>query len=305
MNDIYDEFNYGILHPRAIRSFIQYAHSHWTAPAPRFVLLVGDASWDTKNSTAQDANYPDWTYRPHHQAQFIKNSSTPYPDLAAHADSNRHNLSNRRNLIPTWNYNSYEGHAASDNWFVAVDDTDFRPNLAIGRFPVTDPAEVTAIVEKTIRYADQPEVGPWRRNMLWITNEHKGFQVQTDQLVAMTQERGFDPLKIYPQPTEGDNVHHQARLRQAFDEGQLLVHFIGHGGRYIWRTGPPDFRKNHDLFTLDDLDQLAPTSRLPIVLSMTCYSAPFDHPTADSIGEKFFASCRSWCDRRVCRLVAQ
>ena len=25
---------------------------------------------------------------------------------------------------------------------------------------------------------------------------------------------------------------------------------------------------------------------LPLVLSMTCYSAPFDHPTADSIGEK-------------------
>ena len=24
-----------------------------------------------------------------------------------------------------------------------------------------------------------------------------------------------------------------------------------------------------------------------MVLSMTCYSAPFDHPSADSIGEKF------------------
>ena len=35
------------------------------------------------------------------------------------------------------------------------------------------------------------------------------------------------------------------------------------------------------------LDTLADNDRLPVVLSLTCYSAPFDHPTADSIGEKF------------------
>ena len=65
------------------------------------------------------------------------------------------------------------------------------------------------------------------------------------------------------------------------------MHFLGHGGRYVWRTGPPDYRKNHDLFTLEHLDQLSPSRHLPVVLSMTCFSAPFDHPNADSIGEKF------------------
>ena len=28
------------------------------------------------------------------------------------------------------------------------------------------------------------------------------------------------------------------------------------------------------------------TDHLPIVLSLTCYTSPFDHPTADSLGEK-------------------
>jgi hypothetical protein len=97
---------------------------------------------------------------------------------------------------------------------------------------------------------------------------------------------GFSAEKIYPLPTEPSNADHRQRLLRAFDRGQLLVHFIGHGGRYIWRTGPPDLEKNHDLFTLEDLDELRPHSRLPVVLSMTCYSAPFDHPNADSIGEK-------------------
>ena len=73
---------------------------------------------------------------------------------------------------------------------------------------------------------------------------------------------------------------------KTFDEGLLIVQFLGHGGRYIWRTGPPDLKKNHDLFTLEHLDTLVPTEKLPFVISLTCYSAPFDHPTADSIGEK-------------------
>ena len=82
------------------------------------------------------------------------------------------------------------------------------------------------------------------------------------------------------------NEQHTQNIVSAFDEGLLMVQFLGHGGRYIWRTGPPDLKKNHDLFTLEHLDTLTPTEKLPFVISLTCYSAPFDHPTADSIGEK-------------------
>jgi hypothetical protein len=273
VEDVYDEFNHGLPHPRAIRDFVTYAYHEWRPPVPRFVLLVGDASWDPGRET-QDERYADWTYRPGESRSFTKNSSTPYrhPGL--------------RNLVPTWSVETYEGHAASDNWLVSVDGDDDLPDLAVGRFAVTQPAEVAAIVAKTIAYATQSGVGPWRRNLLWITNERPGMQRRSDELAAYASSLGFADLKVYPKPEEPDNVRHQARLREALGRGNLLVHFLGHGGRYIWRTGPPSLKKNHDLFTLEDLDRLAPTSRLPVVLSMTCYSAPFDHPTADSIGEK-------------------
>jgi hypothetical protein len=100
-------------------------------------------------------------------------------------------------------------------------------------------------------------------------------------------QRGFEARKVYPAPGEPADEQNRRRLIEAFDAGNLLVHFFGHGGRFIWRTGPPDHRMHHDLFTLDDLDALQPGGRLPVVLSMSCYSAPFDHPGADSIGEKF------------------
>ncbi len=283
VQDVYDEFNGGIVHPSAIRDFVTHAHSQWQAPQPQFVLLVGDASWDTKNSTADDSNYANWV---NHEllrggGRFVDNLDQ---GVQAYEGENAPSL---RALIPTWNYASFEGHSASDNYFAAIEGDDMFPDLAVGRFPVIDPAEVTAIVDKTIRYADRSEVGPWRRNILWITNEERSFQRRTDRAALAQQERGFAAVKVYPQPSEEDNSAHQRALQSAFEEGQLLVHFFGHGGRHIWRTGPPDFRKNHDLFTIDHVDTLAPSNRLPVVLSMTCYSAPFDHPSADSIGEKF------------------
>lgn len=276
--DVYDEFTYGIAHPRAIRDFLTFAHGNWAGPSPRFVLLVGDASWDTRNPVARDSNYVDWTFQADHRTEFGKNESTPYAKNAG---------LNHRNLIPTWSYPTREGHAATDNWFADVEGDDGRPDLAIGRLPVTEPEEVRAIVDKSVAYASSNPVGPWRRRVLWITNEQEGSRRRSDFLAASLESRGFSSRKVYPVEGEPSNEHHRESLRSAFDEGQLLVHFFGHGGRYIWRTGPPDLKKNHDLFTLEDLDLLQPNDRLPIVLSMTCYSAPFDHPNADSIGEKF------------------
>jgi hypothetical protein len=183
-------------------------------------------------------------------------------------------------------FHSSEGHAASDHFFADVDG-DGSPDIAVGRLPVTSPDDIAAITSKSIAYASQPPPGPWRRNILWITNDQRAMQMRTERLRAMTADLGFSDTAVYPQPEEANNQQNQRRLIEAFDEGQLLVHFLGHGGRHIWRTGPPDFKKNHDLFTMGDLDALEPNGRLPIVLSMTCFTAPFDHPSADSIGEKF------------------
>jgi len=277
VQDIYDEFNHGILHPQSIRDFLQHAHREWRAPAPRFVLLIGDASWDFKNTTADDKNYADWTYRPGESRRFVKNRSTQYADDAE---------LNHRNLVPTTSYTTLEGHAASDTWLVCFDDGDDLPDMAIGRIPAVSPEELDGVIEKTISFASEPPVGLWRRNLLFIANESVGFQRRSDRIAEDYGRRGYVSTKIYPHPSEPANEAHTQKITDAFDEGLFAIHFIGHGGRYIWRTGPPDLEKNHDLFTLDHLDELADNDRLPVVLSLTCYSAPFDHPTADSIGEK-------------------
>jgi hypothetical protein len=279
VEDVYDEFNHGIIDPTALRQFISHAYHQWARPAPRFVLLVGDASWDTKNTEVDDRNYANWVdLRTQQGERFGARKVQVYAEKSA---------LNHRQLIPTWNFTSHQGHSASDNYFVAVDGDDHAPDLAIGRFPLVEPEEVAAVVHKTISYARQSRTDPWRRNSLWITNESDVFQRTSDFLAMFLAERGFSASKVYPSADEADNVHHQGTLQDQLNNGQLIVHFLGHGGRHIWRTGPPDYRKNHDLFTLDHVAALEPTQRLSFILSMTCYSGPFDHPNQDSIGEMF------------------
>ena len=302
VNDIYDQFNHGIIDPHAIRDFLAHAAAHWPAPALRYVLLVGDASFDLSDQQRDQKYYAKWTDRELLMpGRFGTIPGTPYAeqDIAPAA----------RNLIPTFQYFSAEGQSASDNGFVDFGE-DGKPALAIGRLPVIHPDEVKAIVDKTMAYVLQPRFGAWRQSAMFITDDNPSFQTASDKLADEVGDLGFNTARIYPNASDADNLAHQQAIQKGLDEGQLLVHFLGHGGRYIWRTGPPDLSKNHDLFTLDDVAALSNAGRLPMVLSMTCYTAPFDNPTEDSIGERFLrepdngavavfaASWRNWPDAK-------
>jgi hypothetical protein len=279
INAVYDQFNHGIAHPQAIRHLVDVAYHQWPRK-PRFLLLVGDASFDIRHTIYNDLNYAKFTdnelFYPGH---FGAVPGTPYPHPPKTLAD--------RNLIPTWQFPSPEGQSASDNAFATVDGGDWHPVVAVGRFPVVEPAEVTAIVDKTIDYLSKPQLGAWRRDVMFITDELDSFKQASDEIAGALGKDGFLADKVYASPKETDNAAHQSAIRDGIDAGRLIVHFIGHGGRYIWRTGPPDLHKNADLFTLDDVSSLKNGDRLPMVLSMTCYSAPFDNPTEDSIGERF------------------
>lgn len=112
LEQIYDEFAHGKQTPVAIRDFLQYAHSNWQPPAPHFVLLVGDAS-----------------YEGHAYAGNRKNILPTY-------------------LIHT----EFAGYVASDTWFTLFEQNELQPVLAIGRLPVQTAEQLRIIVEKTLAY---------------------------------------------------------------------------------------------------------------------------------------------------------
>ncbi len=280
VQNVYDEFNHGIPHPQGIRNLVTHAHDTWELK-PRFLLLVGDASFDIRNNTENDLRYAKFANNIHELAYSGHFAGIPGTSYGAEAPKFA-----GRNLIPTWQYPSPEGQSASDNPYGIVGE-GYHPTVAVGRFPVVTPDEVAGIVEKTINYVSTPQLGNWRRDVMFITDESDYFKKASNDIADTIGAEGFVADRIYASASEGDNLAHQSAIKDGINEGQLLVHFLGHGGRYIWRTGPPDIRKNHDLFTLDDVSNLTNHGKLPMILSMTCYSAPFDNPSEDSIGERF------------------
>ena len=117
VEDIYDEFNDGIFNPSAIRDFLSYAYHNWTAPAPTYVLLVGDAVQDYKDNAGRGSiNYVP--------------SQITYTDIL--------------------------GETPSDNWFVTVSGDDILPDMFIGRLSAQSKEQVDDIVNKIINYEKNP-----------------------------------------------------------------------------------------------------------------------------------------------------
>ena len=114
VESIYDQFNYGYPEPVAIQHFVKHAVANWAIP-PKFLLLVGDATYDPRG--------------------FL------YPD--------------EENQIPAeFIQTVYGGETASDLIYTQLND-DPWPDLAVGRIPARTAEQVKDFVEKTVAYEQQ------------------------------------------------------------------------------------------------------------------------------------------------------
>ena len=135
---IYDAFSYGIVSPQAIKDFISYAYDNWTKPAPKYVLIVGDATYDVKDNWGA--------------------GSVTY--------------------VPTYlTFTEYLGETATDQWFVQVAGPDALPDLSIGRLPANSVAEAAAMVNKIIAYEQADNTKSWEKAVLLVAdNQIEDFE---------------------------------------------------------------------------------------------------------------------------------
>jgi hypothetical protein len=245
---IYDEFSYGLLNPFALQSFVKYAFTKWSGAAPSYVVLWGDMSYD---------------YRP------VLSDSRP-------------------NFVPAIPYQSLDqyGQAASDNMIVCVSGDDVVPDLAIGRLSCETLDEANILLNKIMNYpSDYSKY--WKQNAILIAsgqNEYdnltRGFNDKTINLESSsTKPNGYRTTKIFKYVGTNPNYVPYAgdapEIRAAINKGAAMVNFYGHGGGYQW-----DFMfQNSDILELDN------GGRLPVVTSVTCYTAHFDNQ--DVFGEQF------------------
>jgi hypothetical protein len=253
VEDVFDEFSYGIESPGAIRDFLTYAYTSWTPPAPQYVLLVGDSTRNPKNN--------------------------PDPSLG---------LDTVTTYIPTYlTFTEHMGETATDEWFVRVSGDDGISDLYIGRLPAKSAAEATIMANKIKAYEQSQNTKSWEKNVLLIADN------RTEDYEALFKSMNEDALALIPagmnNPVTGYLDSYLAAGLTSGDltkdikdtingdippiEGVLMVNYSGHGSIRIWAN--ESIFQNMDVA---DLDNGFESPKFPFFVSMSCLNGHFVYP---------------------------
>ncbi|MEA2031149.1 MAG: type IX secretion system sortase PorU [candidate division Zixibacteria bacterium] len=259
VEDIYDNFSFGLFDPAAIRDFLKYAYEHYPSPSPSAVLFVGDGNYD-----------------------YLNNLGT--------------GLANR---VPSWIMPS-DGATSDDSYvyFGAYGLLDGDTSYTVGsrgydmltaRWPVRSTDEINTIVAKIKQYESESTLGFWRNKITFIADdEHAGSNHEEtfhaddcEELERYHTPRSFQRNKIYlwdypfvgryKPDVNGDIV-------KAFNDGSLIVNYIGHGSPDLWAH-------EHVFTRIEDLPKLTNYNQLPLVFVASCASGFFEDPFHDGMAE--------------------
>jgi hypothetical protein len=246
VQDVYDEFNGGLVSPEAIHDFISYAYWEW-AVRPTYVLLVGDGSYDFLNHAGWDP----------------PNYLPPYLQTVE---------------FPLW---GEQVEAAADNRYATVDGADAIADVFIGRLPVTSASEAATVAQKIVQYEDDPVPGNWNARHVFVIDydEIDAFEQIMEPAyahIAAPALKSVVDLDTFRLPDEVPLA--QQQVLNAWNTGSLFYVYSGHSSWHQWS----EWRLLH----VSDVAAMGNGRRLPVMLSMTCYTGYFHHPEYATLDEE-------------------
>jgi hypothetical protein len=157
LEEVYEQFGHGEASPQAIKAFLAYAYHSWASPSVRYVLLVGDASYDPKNYLGTGTK--DWL--------------PGYPVVTSYIQT------------------------VSDPAYASVNGNDMLPDIAIGRLPAASVAEAMALVQKVLDFENGGGTFGGSAVLVADNEDEAGrFELDADD-VAATVLASRNPQKIY------------------------------------------------------------------------------------------------------------
>lgn len=193
--------------------------------------------------------------------------------------------------------------------WLAADEYYFRNLIAggddeimLGRWPVkyVDPSvgvlDLVTIAQKTINYEQSPALGDWRRRGLLVAgidrdtlgNYYPIFDHWIYDSKPYLSDIGYDTLTVRFSDTYNQGQFNNS-LSINLNAGEIITAYYNHGGYADWYHYDTTY-----------LMQLENGDRLPAILSLACYTAPFqwDHPENRGhtcFGEHFLFSSNGGC----------
>ena len=247
IEDVYDEFSYGAHDPQAIKDFLLRATNTWMTTKPRYVLLVGDASYDPRNYDALPEGTADF--------------------------------------VPTKLVDTLFGEACSDD-VLADFDGDGIADIAVGRLPGRTPAENNLMISKIVNFqkANVPQSALLVADNAAETNYYFDFDMASDQIGSLVSGN-LTVQKVYrsTQPT----CTARANVISAINQGVALVNYSGHGNVNVWAGSCTDSSGTNPFFQDPDARGLTNGNKLPLVVVSNCLNGYFNDPRLEALAESF------------------
>lgn len=259
---IYNEFSSGGQDISAIRDFLRHLYIRASRPEdmPRYLLLLGDASYDYKDRVPNNTNFVP-------------------------------TFESRESFNVLMSY-------CNDDFFGMLDQGEdlenlFIPNtldIGIGRFPVSTLEEAQAMVRKVKHYKSPASLGPWRLSTTLIADDedNAGPHLEDGEVMEATIKKNspiYNTTKIYQDAIETISTPGGRRAPEANKaindqvfKGTLLINYNGHGNAQVL--------SHERILTQDDYLRWDNLDRLPFLVTATCDYGRFDHPETLSSGER-------------------
>lgn len=252
LQDVYNQFNFGISHPIAIKNFFGYLYQYWKSPPPQFVLLVGDGHWDLKNTRS-----PDKIYLP--------------PNFV-------------------W-VDPLQGEVDSLSDLVAVAGDDIFPDAMIGRIPVNNDFELESYINKSIQFenssSERRKNITFVADNYYLRDPLNYFGcVDNDPITICPTDPAGNFPSIINQVIE-EEIHQPYQINRillddyncrsstpenclmvtndiiaAFNQGNQIISYNGHGAITNWAS--------EKVFHVDHIAQMSNQDLYPVVLSLDC-----------------------------------
>ncbi|MFH0931253.1 MAG: type IX secretion system sortase PorU, partial [Candidatus Zixiibacteriota bacterium] len=257
VQDIYDEFSWGLFDPLAIRDFLKFAYENWDGQAPAYALLVGDGTYDYRDLLGTHS--PNWI-----------------PPFAVDPSVSDDNF-------------AYFG-----NYGYLDEDSNGVVDMFIGRWPVKTTQDVQIIINKIRDYENSPELNTWKNLITLVADDEfhpRGVNnnewehtVYTEVLANSYIPRSFNLNKIYlmEYPFDANKFKPEAEeaIINSFNNGTVIINYMGHGNPNVW-ADEYVFKREQDI------PRLKNKRRLPLVYVASCSIGNFYNPYAEGMGEEF------------------
>lgn len=183
------------------------------------------------------------------------------------------------------------GESPYDNAY-GLDEIAWDPEVYVGRFPANTANELAIMVNKTLKYESEPEVGDWMNRMLLAggisdtiykeppDGEDESFLTTYIWQNYVASEMNFTHLwrSTYYTPPEPKEPLTSTSFKREINKGYSTVIFAGHGDPYQYADA------SGGIYTNTNANNILNTNNLSLVYADACSTSSYDI-NDNSIGE--------------------